>query len=170
MVLIRITDLKRVNIYLHFSDFEFLNPPRPSKVPFLLDDFKNTIDHLRIRDFLLEENFDLSSFPSVVNVPKSVFAALPKSRNLFEILKPFPAIPLALEKKTKADNQVDSELIAWASEQPPSLNVAEPKINSCCKLAAGPTSERNKEKKANLITIKSNFNSAAEDLLREKKG
>ena len=63
---IEITDLKRGNIYLHFGDFEFLNPPRTSKVPFLLDD---SIDHLRIRDVLLDENFDLSFFPSVVNVP-----------------------------------------------------------------------------------------------------
>lgn len=34
--------------------------------------------------------------------------------------------------------RVDSELIAWASEQSPFFNVAKPKI--CCKLAAGPTS------------------------------
>ena len=31
------------------------------------------------------------------------------------------------------------------------------------------SSGRSKEKKAHLITIKSNFNSVAEDLLREKK-
>ena len=99
---IEITDLKWENNYLHFGDFEFLNPPRPSKVPFLLDDFKNSSDHLRIRDVLLHENFELSSFPSVVNVPKSVFADLPRSRNPFEILKLFMAIPSAPEKKTEA--------------------------------------------------------------------
>ena len=64
------------------------------------------------------------------------------------------------------------------------MNVVEPKINSCCKMPMGPTSidsvfktpvdedlssGRSKEKKAHLITIKSNFNSVAEDLLREKK-
>ena len=41
---IEITDLKRGNIYLHFGDFEFLNPSRPSIVPILLEDFKNSID------------------------------------------------------------------------------------------------------------------------------
>ena len=137
---IRITDLKRGNIYVHFGDFEFLNPSKPFKVPFLLDDFKNSIDHLRVRDVLFDENFDLSSIPSVVNVPKSVFAAIPRNRNPFKILKPFPAIPPAPEKKTEASNQVDSELIVCASEQSPSLNVAKPKINCCCKLAAGSTS------------------------------
>ena len=90
-------------------------------------------------------------------------------RNPFEILKLFPAIPPAPEK---ANNQVDSELIARAFEQSPLLNGAEPKINSCCKMTTGPasidsifktlvddclSSERNKEKKAHLITINSNL-------------
>ncbi|KAA0062494.1 uncharacterized protein E5676_scaffold325G00720 [Cucumis melo var. makuwa] len=99
-----ITDLKRGNIYLHFGDFEFLNPPRPSKVLILLDDFKNSIDRLKIRDVLLDEDLDVSSFPSVLNASKSVFAALPRSRNHFAILKLFPAIPPALEKKTETSN------------------------------------------------------------------
>ena len=30
---IEITDLKRGNIYLHFGDFEFLNPTNPFKAP-----------------------------------------------------------------------------------------------------------------------------------------
>ena len=51
---IKNTDLKRGNIYLHVGDFEFLNPSRSSKVPILLDDFKSSIDHLRIRDALLD--------------------------------------------------------------------------------------------------------------------
>ena len=73
-----------------------------------------------------------------MNVPKSVFAALPRNRNPLEILKLFPAIPPAPEKKSEAGNLVDSELIARASEQSPSLNVAECKINTRCKLVAGP--------------------------------
>ena len=177
--MIEIADLKRGNIYLHFGDFEFLNPPRP----FLLDDFKNSIDHLRIRDVLLDEKFDLSSFPSVVNVPKSVFAALPRSRNPFEILKLFLAIPPVSEKKSEAGNLVDSELIARASEQS-LFECCRTRGKQGCKLTAGPTSidsvfkrpvdegpsnERNKEKKAHLITIKSNFNLAVEDLLRERE-
>ena len=76
---------------------------------------------------------------SVLNASKSVFAALPRSRNPFEVLKLFPTIPLVPEKKTEAGNQVDSELIVKASEQSPSLNIAEPMINSCCKMAGGPT-------------------------------
>ena len=84
--MIEITDLKRGNIYLQFGDFEFLNPPRPFKIPILLDDFKNSIDRLRIRDVLLDEGFVLSSSPSVLNVPKLFFAALPRGRNPFEIL------------------------------------------------------------------------------------
>ena len=106
-----------------------------------------------------------------MNVPKSVFGALPRSRNPFEILKLFPAIPLVPKKKTDA------------RKQSPSLNVAEAKITQLLENGSEatsidsvfktpvdeePSSERNK-KKAHLITIKSNFSSAVEDLLREKK-
>ena len=67
---IKITHIKIGNIYLHFGDFEFLNPPRPSEVPILLDNFKNSNLRLRIGDVLLDEYFDPSSFPSVSNVLK----------------------------------------------------------------------------------------------------
>lgn len=77
---IEITDLKRGNIVLRFSDFEFLNLPNPSKAPRLLNDFDNSIHLLRIREALQDEDFDLSSFPPVLNIPKSVFAALPFRR------------------------------------------------------------------------------------------
>ena len=113
---IEITDLKRENIYLHFGDFEFQNPTRPFKVPSLWDDFKNSIDCLRVRDVLLDGDIDPSSCPSVLKVPKSVFTVLPQGRNPFEILKKFLVIPLAPEKKTVADIQVENELISQATK------------------------------------------------------
>ncbi|KAA0051433.1 hypothetical protein E5676_scaffold333G001030 [Cucumis melo var. makuwa] len=137
---IEITDLKRKNIYLHFGDFEFLNPTGPSKVPSLWDDFNNSIDCLRVRDVLLDEDIDPSSFPSIPKVPKSVFAVLPRGRNPYEILKKFPAIPSAPKKKTAADIQFKGELITQASEQAPNLNFAKTKTNSCCKKAMESTS------------------------------
>ena len=143
----------------NFGGFEFLNPPRPSKVPLLLDDFKNSIDRLRIGDVLLDEDFDLSSFPLVLNVLKSVFVALPG----IEILLKFCSFFRPYHRRwRKRQRSVDSDLITRASEQSPSLNIAGPKINCCSKMAAGPTSidfvfktpvdkepssERNKEKK-----------------------
>ena len=77
---------------------------------------------------------------------------------------------------TEAGNQVEGELIVRAIEQAPSLNFAEPKINSGCKIAVGfisidsafkitaddeslseSLSERIKEKQAHLFTIMSNY-------------
>ena len=131
---------------------------------------------LRVRDVLLDEDINPSFFPSVSKVPKSVFAILPRGRNPFEILKKFPTIPLAPEKKTMAGIQVEGELIVQATEQAPNLNFAEPKNNNGCKKATGSTSidqgfkipiaeeslneslsERINEKKAHFISIKSNY-------------
>ena len=85
---IKILDLKRGNIFLHYGDFEFFSPPFSRKSLSVQDVYKNSINRLRIREALLDEGWDLSSFPLVLNVPRSVFATLP-SRNPFQPLHIF---------------------------------------------------------------------------------
>ena len=80
---IEISDHKRGSISLRYGDIEFLSPPNSSLAPNLQGNFSNSIDRLRIREVLNDEGFDLSSFPPVINVPKSVFVVLPRARNPF---------------------------------------------------------------------------------------
>ena len=136
---IEITNLKRGNIYLHFGDFEFLNPTSPLKAPTFQDDLKNSLYCLRVREVMLDEDIDSSFFPSVQKILKSVFPTLPRSRNPFEILKIFPTIPPMPKKKTVAGSQVEDELNVRAIEQAPFLIFAKPKSDSCCKQAVGST-------------------------------
>ena len=132
---IEITDLKRGHIYLHFGDFEFLNPHISLKAPNLRDDFNNSLDCFRIREVMIDEDFDPSFFPLVQKILRSVFASLPRSRNPFEILKNFPSTSPVSEMKTVAGNQVEEALNDRATEQAPLLNFTKPKSNSCCKKA-----------------------------------
>ena len=75
---IKISYQKRGNMFLYFGEFEFLSPHFPKKSPSVQDVYSNSIDRLRVREALLDEGCDLSSWPPVLNVPSSVFATLPK--------------------------------------------------------------------------------------------
>ena len=136
---IEISDHKRGSIFLRYGDFEFLNPPNTSIAPSLQGNFSNSIDRLHIREVLNDEGLDISSFPLVINVPKSVFAVLPNARNPFSLLKPFPAsspVPLP-DKKTEIGAQLAAFSNGRASEQ--FLPITNPLQHSCLQKVMGHT-------------------------------
>ena len=139
--------------------FEFLSPPISRKSPSVQDVFRNSIDRVRVREALLDEGCDLSSFPPVLNVPRLVFATLPKCRNPFQSLQHFPATSPAPEKMKCSDSQLAANSIGGKPEQSPlSINETSNE-HSCIRKKLGPTH-------SNQIPI----NLAAVNLSREKKG
>ncbi|XP_031738083.1 uncharacterized protein LOC116402658 [Cucumis sativus] len=166
-----ISDHKRGNIFLHFGEFEFLSPPISRKSPSVHDVYKNSLDRLRIREALFDEGCDLSSFPPILSVPKSVFATLPRSRSPFQPLQHFPATSPAPEKMNSSGKQVTANSIGRDPEQPSPLINDTPKGHSCLKKQLGPAginqnpinsaagvlSRERKKEKASLITIMQNY-------------
>ena len=135
--------------------FEFLSPPISRKSPSVQDVFRNSIDRVRVREALLDEGCDLSSFPPVLNVPRLVFATFPKCRNPFQSLQHFPATSPAPERM---NSQLAANSIGWKFEQSPLLINETPNEHSCINKKLGPT-------ESNQIPI----NLAAVNLSRERK-
>ena len=122
------------------------------------DVYKSSIDQLRVREVWYDEGFDLSSFPPVLNVSKSVFAVLRRNRCPFESLKHFPVTLPVLKKMIGSGKHVAADSIGLEPEQSPFSVNDIPNDHSCPKKQLGTMS-------INLIHI----NSAAEDLMRERK-
>ena len=120
---------------------------------------------------MLDEGCDLSSFPPVLNVPRSVFATLPKYRNPFQSLEHFPASTPMSKKMKGSVIQVATNSIRRDSGQFPLLINESPIGHSCIKKKPGPTdfnqlpinlaavnlSSERKKGKSPLITIMQNY-------------
>ena len=128
---IEITDLKRGNIFLNFGDFKCLNPPVPTVGTIMVNDFRNSIDFLRIREALQNEGSDLPFFPSVLNLPKSTFAHLHIARNPFAILEHLQEPSSAPEKTKEARSWAETALIALEFKKSSLLDSVKPIKNGC---------------------------------------
>ena len=86
---------------------------------------------------MCDEEFDLSDFPPVLNVPKFVFAVLPRVRSPFNIQKLSSVSSPVPEEKTGACVQMADNLIGQATKKP--LLNANPLQHSCLQNDMEPT-------------------------------